>query len=307
MPKYSVKKPFTILVAVILVLVLGFVSLTGIQTDLLPAMNLPYLMVITTYPGASPEQVEADVTKPLENALSTLNGVKNVTSQSNENYSLLFLEYQDDTDMDSAMVKASTAVNQLGDTLPDMASTPTLIEISPDMMATQYVAVDCEGMDIYELSDYINDTILPQLERVDGVASVSTTGLVKQTVQITGEVVGDIIDARDGMVWVTLSEASNSSNASVAVLMTRESASHIDTLGRYGATGTMLQVRGVFHLACPEDQGLSDVHATSVAVVAKGIHHANEFRPEAFAAGAALTAVGFALMGLFRYLRERQR
>ena len=81
MPKYSVKKPFTILVAVILVLVLGFVSLTGIQTDLLPAMNLPYLMVITTYPGASPEQVEADVTKPLENALSTLNGVKNVTSQ----------------------------------------------------------------------------------------------------------------------------------------------------------------------------------------------------------------------------------
>ena len=62
MPKYSVKKPFTILVAVILVLVLGFVSLTGIQTDLLPAMNLPYLLVMTTYPGASPEQVEADVT-----------------------------------------------------------------------------------------------------------------------------------------------------------------------------------------------------------------------------------------------------
>ena len=185
MPKYSVKKPFTILVAVILVLVLGVVSLLRIQTDLLPSMNLPYLLVMTTYPGASPEQVEADVTQPLENSLSTLNGVKNVTSQSNENYSLIFLEYQEDTDMDSAMVKASTAVNQLGDTLPDMASTPTLIEISPDMMATQYVAVDCEGMDIYELSDYINDTILPQLERVDGVASVSTTGLVKQTVQIT--------------------------------------------------------------------------------------------------------------------------
>ena len=185
MPKYSVKKPFTILVAVILVLVLGFVSLTGIQTDLLPAMNLPYLMVITTYPGASPEQVEADVTKPLENALSTLNGVKNVTSQSNENYSLLFLEYQDDTDMDSAMVKASTAVNQLSGSLPDMASTPTLMEMSPDMMATQYVAVDYEGMDIYELSDYVEDTIVPQLERVDGVASVSTTGLVKKSVQIT--------------------------------------------------------------------------------------------------------------------------
>ena len=148
-------------------------------------MNLPYLLVITTYPGASPEQVESDVTQPLENSLSTLNGVKNVTSQSNENYSLVILEYQDDTDMDSAMVKASTAVNQLSDSLPDMASTPTLMEMSPDMMATQYVAVDYEGMDIYELSDYVEDTIVPQLEGVDGVASVSTTGLVKKSVQIT--------------------------------------------------------------------------------------------------------------------------
>ena len=108
-----------------------------------------------------------------------------MTSQSNENYSLLFLEYQDDTDMDSAMVKASTAVNQLGDALPDMASTPTLMEISPDMMATQYIAVDYDGMDIYELSDYVSENVLPQLERVDGVASVSTTGLVEKSVQIT--------------------------------------------------------------------------------------------------------------------------
>ena len=149
-------------------------------------------------------------------------------------------------------------------------------------------------------SSFIYDSSIVDLTNADSYYD-------KQTVQITGEVVGDIIDARDGMVWVTLSETSNSSNASVAVLMTRESASHIDTLGRYGTTGTMLQVRGVFHLACPEDQGLSDVHATSVAVVAKGAHHVNEFRPEAFAVGAALTAVGFALMGLFRYLRERQR
>ena len=149
-------------------------------------------------------------------------------------------------------------------------------------------------------SSFIYDSSIVDLSNADSYYD-------KQTVQITGEAVGDIIDARDGMVWVTLAEASSSSNASVAVLMTRESASHIDTLGRYGTTGTMLQVRGVFHLACPEDQGLSDVHATSVAVVAKGVHHANEFRPEAFAVGAALTAIGFALMGLFRYLRERQR
>ena len=185
MPKFSVKKPFTILVAVILVIVLGFVSLSGMQTDLLPNMNLPYLMVVTTYPGASPERVESDVTQPLESSLSTINGVKNVTSQSNENFSMIVLEFEDDTDMDSAMVKASTAINQMGDSLPDLAASPTLIEMSPDMMATQYVAVDCEGMDIFELSKYAEEEIIPNLERVNGVASISTTGLVEQTVQIT--------------------------------------------------------------------------------------------------------------------------
>lgn len=185
MPKFSVKKPFTVLVAVILVIVLGFVSLSGMQTDLLPNMNLPYLMVVTTYPGASPEQVEADVTKPVENSLATLNGVKNVTSQSNENYSLVTLEYEDKTNMDSAMVKASTALNQLGDALPAVCSTPMLIEMSPDMLATQYIAVSRDDMDIYELSDYVENTLLPKLERVDGVARISTTGLVKKTVEIT--------------------------------------------------------------------------------------------------------------------------
>ena len=185
MPKFSVKKPFTILVAVILVIVLGFVSLSGMQTDLLPNMNLPYLLVVTTYPGASPERVESDVTQPLESSLSTINGVKNVTSQSNENFSMIVLEFEDDTDMDSAMVKASTAINQMGDSLPDLAASPTLIEMSPDMMATQYVAVDCEGMDIFELSKYAEEEIIPNLERVNGVASISTTGLVEQTVQIT--------------------------------------------------------------------------------------------------------------------------
>ena len=204
MSKFSVQKPFTVLVAVILVLVLGFVSLFGMQTDLLPNMNLPYLLVLTTYPGASPERVESDVTEPVESALSTINGVKNVTSQSNENYSMIVLEFEEDTNMDSAMVKASTAVNQMEDSLPDLASTPTLIEMSPDMMATQYVAVDCEGMDIYDLSELTEETIVPRLERVNGVADVSTTGLVKQTVQITLN--QDKIDDVNDRLLVTVSD-----------------------------------------------------------------------------------------------------
>ncbi|MDO5399525.1 MAG: efflux RND transporter permease subunit [Eubacteriales bacterium] len=185
MAKFSVKKPFTVLVGVILALVLGVVSLVRMPTDLLPTISLPYLMVITSYPGASPEQVETDLTAPLEAALGTINGVKNVTSTSSENVSMVMLEFSQDTNMDSAMVKATTKLNQLADTLPDRASTPTLMEISADMMATEYLAVDYAGMDIYQLSDYVSQTVIPAMERVDGVARVDAVGLVEKRVEVT--------------------------------------------------------------------------------------------------------------------------
>ncbi len=99
MPKFSVKKPFVVLVAVIMVLVLGIVSFTRMTTDFLPNMNLPYMMIITTYPGASPEKVQRDVTEPMESGTGTVNGVKNVTSQSMENASLVTLEFEEDTNI----------------------------------------------------------------------------------------------------------------------------------------------------------------------------------------------------------------
>ena len=139
MSKYSVKKPFTVLVAVVMLLVLGIVSFTKMTTDLLPSISLPYILVITTYPGASPEKVENDVTQVLESALGTVNGVENVTSVSNENYSMITLEFAEDTNMDSAMVKLSSQIDQIE--LPDMAGTPSLLEISPDMMATMYACL----------------------------------------------------------------------------------------------------------------------------------------------------------------------
>ena len=184
MVKYSVKKPYTILVAMILVLVLGFVSFTGMQTELLPEISLPYLMVITTYPGASPEKVESSVTEPLEASLGTVNGVENVTSTSAENYSMVMLEFAEETNMDSAMVKVSSEIDQISGALPDMCGTPIIMEVSMDMMATMYLSVDYEGMDIYQLSGFVEDTVQPYLERQEGVASVSPTGMVEKTVEI---------------------------------------------------------------------------------------------------------------------------
>ena len=184
MSKFCVKKPFTVLVAVIIVLTLSAVSLTKMTTDLLPEMDLPYMMVLTTDPGASPEKVENDVTKPLESALGTVTGVTNVTSSSRENVSIVLLEFADGTNMDSTMVKVNTALNQVKDALPDTCGASNVMELSMDMVATLYTSVNYEGKDIYELSDFVSDTLLPRLERLDGVASVSTMGLVEQTVEV---------------------------------------------------------------------------------------------------------------------------
>lgn len=184
MIKYSVRKPFTVLVAVIIVLVIGFVSLTGMKTDLLPDMSMPYMLVITTYPGASPEKVEESVTKPLESTLGTINGVENVTSTSAENYSMVMLEFEEDTSMDSAMVKVSSATNQIESELPDTCGSPNIMEISMDMMATMYASVSYDEKDIYELSDFAEDVVVPYFERQSGVASVSELGIVEKTVEV---------------------------------------------------------------------------------------------------------------------------
>lgn len=184
MSKFCVKKPFTVLVGVVMVLVLGVISFTRITTDLLPTISLPYVVAITTYPGATPEKVESSVTQVLESSLGTVNGVENVSSTSSENFSMVMLEFEDDTNMDSAMVKLSTAVEQLSDYLPEEAGTPMLMEISPDMLATMTVSIDYDGKDIKELSKFAEDTLIPYLERQAGVASVNTTGITEESVEI---------------------------------------------------------------------------------------------------------------------------
>ena len=144
MSKYCVKKPFTVVVAVIMVIVLGVISFTSMTTDLLPAMELPYVMVVTSYPGASPERVEAAVTAPLEAGLGTVSGVKNVTSTSSENVSMVALEFEQDTNMDSAMVALSTALDQIKGALPDTAQNPMLMQLSPDMLPVMIASVDMD-------------------------------------------------------------------------------------------------------------------------------------------------------------------
>ena len=196
MPKYCVRKPFTVLVGVVMIIVLGVVSFTKITTDLLPSISFPYVMAVTTYPGASPEKVEDSVTEVVERSLGKVNKVKTVSSVSSENTSMVMLEFEEDTDMDGAMVKLSTACEKVKEALPEDAGAPMLMEISPDMMATMTVGVDYEGKDIKELSRFVENELMPQLEREEGVAGADAIGsaIEKVEIRINGSKVDELND-----------------------------------------------------------------------------------------------------------------
>lgn len=180
LPKLSVKKPMTIFVAVIVVIVLGIVSVFKMTPDLLPNMDFPYAIILTTYPGQTPETVESVVTKPLEQSLSTIDGVKTITSTSSDNYSILTLEFEDGTNMDTATVDMRGNLDTIKDAWPDGVGSPYLMKINPNMMPIAMVAVDYDGYDTVQISDYVNNKLKNQLEGIDGVASVSTKGIVTQ-------------------------------------------------------------------------------------------------------------------------------
>lgn len=183
--KYSVKRPYTVLVAVVLVIVLGVVSLTRMTTDLLPAMNLPYVIVVTTDVGASPEEVEKDVTSPIEAAMATTSNINSVSSMSYDNYSMVVLEYEQSTNMDSAMIEIQQQLDQLTGQFPDSVGTPIIMQIDPDMMPVMIASADVDGMDQAEVSDYVDNELLPLLESIEGVASVTATGVLDTDLQVT--------------------------------------------------------------------------------------------------------------------------
>ena len=185
--KYSVKKPYTVIVGVILVIVLGYISFQHMTTDLLPSMDLPYVIVYTSYVGATPEKVEADVTRPLEAAFATLTDVKGVSSTSSENLSLVVLEFVSGADMNTAMIEINSDVEQLSGSWDDSIGSPVIMKLNPDMLPVTISTVSLEDGDLLELSDYVQDELIAAYEAVDGVASVTASGILTQQVDITIE------------------------------------------------------------------------------------------------------------------------
>lgn len=183
--KFSVKRPYTVFVGVIAIIVIGIVAMMRMTADLLPNMNLPYVLIITTDMGASPETVEKDVTAPIEAALATTSNLKSIQSMSNNSYSTIILEYEQSSNMDATLIEIQQSLDQVKGTFDDSIGSPIVMQLDPDMLPVMVAGVNVSDMDSVELSNYVDTEIVPQLEGIEGVASVSVSGQITETVQVT--------------------------------------------------------------------------------------------------------------------------
>ena len=183
--KFSVKKPYTVVVGIVLILILGVVSFTNMTVDLLPNINLPYALVMTTYPGASPEEVEEVVTKPVEQTMATVSNIKEIQSVSSENASTVILEFDQTANMDSVTIEMRESLDQISGYWPEEVTNPLIMKLNPDMMPVLITAIGADGKDAAEVTKLIEEKVIPEVESVEGVASVTATGSVEETVEIT--------------------------------------------------------------------------------------------------------------------------
>ncbi len=182
--KFSVKRPYTVVVGMVLVLVLGFVSFSKMKTDLLPDMTLPYALVYTTYIGASPEEVETTVTRPVEQSMATISNIENITSVSSENVSMVVLEFAQTVNMDAVTIEMRESLDQIKGYWDDSVGSPIIMKMNPDMLPVMVAAAEAGDMEGSELTDYVNNTVLPELESIEGVASVTASGLIDEEVRV---------------------------------------------------------------------------------------------------------------------------
>ena len=183
--KFSVKKPYTVVVGIVLIIILGIVSFRDMTVDLLPSMSLPYAIVMTTYPGASPEEVEEIVTKPVEQTMATVSNIKNIQSISSENASTVMLEFEQTANMDSVTIEMRENLDQISGFWPEEIASPMIMKLNPDMLPVLVTAVSAKGKDAVESSRIIEDEVIPEVESVEGVASVMATGNITETVEVT--------------------------------------------------------------------------------------------------------------------------
>ncbi|MEG1426789.1 MAG: efflux RND transporter permease subunit, partial [Oscillospiraceae bacterium] len=183
--KFSVKKPLTVFVAVMMVIILGIVSFTKMTPDLLPSINLPYAIVVTSYPGATPEEVETQVSKPMEQSMASLENIKDISSVSRENMSQLMLQFNDSVNMDSVVSDIREKINAVSGAWDDKVGTPFIMKLNPDLLPVVVSAVGYGDKNNIELTEFLNQDLMSKLEGITGVASVNVNGNVTEKIDVT--------------------------------------------------------------------------------------------------------------------------
>ena len=182
---FSIRRPkFTIVVMIILML-LGIVSLTRLPLQLMPNIQPPIAAVATTYQGAGPEEVMEDVTKPIESGLSSINGLSNISSQSQESSSVVILEFGYDMTIDEVESDITRALESVQ--LPEQAGDPAFLEFDISMMPSIQMAVTSSGENVADYQGQV-DSLVTELENIEGVASISQNGTVVEEIQVNLDV-----------------------------------------------------------------------------------------------------------------------
>lgn len=183
LPSISVKRPVTIVMITLIIMILGGVSLSRMPIDLLPEMEIPYAVVSTNYSGVGPVEIEKLITKPLEESVGTVANIKSISSISSEGNSLVIAEFNYGTDMDFASLEMREKIDLVKGFLPEDASSPMVLKIDPNSQPILQLTLS-NGGDIAKLQRSAEDNIKPRLERLDGVASITVSGGYEQQVQI---------------------------------------------------------------------------------------------------------------------------
>ena len=179
----SIKRPVTIFMFFLAIVLLGFVSLRELGVDLLPDISYPRLSVITQYSGVAPEEIETLVTSPLEAAVSRIPGLRRVESVSKEGISYLSLEFSWGTDMDFAMLHTREKLDSAQDSLPEDVESPTIIPLDPQSKPIMILAISGERS-LLELKEFSEELIKPRLEQVEGIGSAEIAGGVEREIQV---------------------------------------------------------------------------------------------------------------------------
>ncbi|MGE5700900.1 MAG: efflux RND transporter permease subunit, partial [Clostridia bacterium] len=180
----SIKRPVTIMMLTVALLIFGFVSLPRLAIDLMPELNFPVAVVVTSVDGASPAEVEKLVTKPIESALGTVADLDSISSVSVQGASQVVLMFNWGTDLDQATLNMRDKVDGIRGILPDSAGSPRVLRIDPNSQPIMTFALTGE-QDVNKLKTIAEDIIQPRLERIDGVASASISGGQGRVIDVT--------------------------------------------------------------------------------------------------------------------------